>query len=490
MRAAAAQAIEATAGQAGFTRERAQELADELVSAAGRLRETLEDLRPAGADELVALRERVEALEARVREARGGPHHHAPAHHAGQASAGQAAGQPAAGQPAAGFLDLSAGVAWPAGASSSPAWRTRSAARLAQRRSRRPGVERVVGVDTRGRSMPASPSGSTSSGRPAQRPTSRRSCAPRRSTRCVHNDIVQFPEPGRSARDCCTTSTSSGRCSCWRPCDGAADAARRSSCAARRRSTAREPSAPAFFTEEMARPFPAAHALPARRRRARAAGRRVRAPPPRASTCTMLRLQPIVGARPRHADQCAAPLAGRPDLARLRPAGAGRSHDDDAVGAMAAAVRRPVRGAVNVAADGAVSLSRVLRRRGRPALPVAGAAVGPLLGAARARLGAARCPTRSRATCATAAASTPRACARSWASAQPIDDRGDRGARRRCRREAPADPCAVGGPARGRLGLSTRTSRAPWRRGWTSSTRAGGASRRRSGAPARPRARR
>ena len=66
VRAAAAQAIEATAGQAGFTRERAQQLADELVSAAGRVRDTLEDLRPAGSDELVAVRERVEALEARV----------------------------------------------------------------------------------------------------------------------------------------------------------------------------------------------------------------------------------------------------------------------------------------------------------------------------------------------------------------------------------------------------------------------------------------
>jgi polyhydroxyalkanoate synthesis regulator phasin len=66
VRAAAAQAIEATAGQAGVTRERAQQIADELVSAAGRFRETLEDLRPAGSDELSALRERVAALEARV----------------------------------------------------------------------------------------------------------------------------------------------------------------------------------------------------------------------------------------------------------------------------------------------------------------------------------------------------------------------------------------------------------------------------------------
>jgi polyhydroxyalkanoate synthesis regulator phasin len=67
VRAAAAQAIEATAGQAGFTRERAQQLADELVSAAGRFRETLEDLRPAGSDEIAALRERIDTLEARVK---------------------------------------------------------------------------------------------------------------------------------------------------------------------------------------------------------------------------------------------------------------------------------------------------------------------------------------------------------------------------------------------------------------------------------------
>jgi polyhydroxyalkanoate synthesis regulator phasin len=66
VRAAAAQAIEATAGQAGVTRERAQQIADDLVNVATRFRETLEDLRPAGSDELRALRERVATLEERV----------------------------------------------------------------------------------------------------------------------------------------------------------------------------------------------------------------------------------------------------------------------------------------------------------------------------------------------------------------------------------------------------------------------------------------
>lgn len=63
---AAAQAIEATAGQAGFTRERAQQLVDELAHAAVRFREAIDELRPAGGDELRALREQVAALEKRV----------------------------------------------------------------------------------------------------------------------------------------------------------------------------------------------------------------------------------------------------------------------------------------------------------------------------------------------------------------------------------------------------------------------------------------
>jgi polyhydroxyalkanoate synthesis regulator phasin len=66
VRAAAAQAIEATAGQAGVTRERAQQIADDLVHVANRFRETLEELRPAGSDELRTLRERVAMLEERV----------------------------------------------------------------------------------------------------------------------------------------------------------------------------------------------------------------------------------------------------------------------------------------------------------------------------------------------------------------------------------------------------------------------------------------
>jgi polyhydroxyalkanoate synthesis regulator phasin len=66
VRNAAVQAFQSTAGQAGLTRERAQELADELAQAAGRVIGALDELRPATADDVRSLREQVAALEARV----------------------------------------------------------------------------------------------------------------------------------------------------------------------------------------------------------------------------------------------------------------------------------------------------------------------------------------------------------------------------------------------------------------------------------------
>lgn len=66
VRGAAVQAFQATAGQAGVTRERAQELADELASAAGRLIGAFDELRPATADEVRALRTEVRELRERV----------------------------------------------------------------------------------------------------------------------------------------------------------------------------------------------------------------------------------------------------------------------------------------------------------------------------------------------------------------------------------------------------------------------------------------
>ena len=64
VRSAVDQAFQA--GQAQFTRERASELVDDLAQAAGRLREALDDLRPIGAEDIKALGDKIDKLEARV----------------------------------------------------------------------------------------------------------------------------------------------------------------------------------------------------------------------------------------------------------------------------------------------------------------------------------------------------------------------------------------------------------------------------------------
>ena len=66
-------------------------------------------------------------------------------------------------------------------------------------------------------------------------------------------------------------------------------------------------------------------------------------------------------------------------------------HAEDAVSALEAGVRRPVRGPVNVAGEGSISLSKLLRLAGRVPVPVPAPLFGAALGAA-ARLGLARLP--------------------------------------------------------------------------------------------------
>lgn len=64
VRSAVDQAFQA--GQAQFSRERASELVDDLSQVAGRLREALDDLRPVAAEDIKALSDRIDKLEARV----------------------------------------------------------------------------------------------------------------------------------------------------------------------------------------------------------------------------------------------------------------------------------------------------------------------------------------------------------------------------------------------------------------------------------------
>jgi UDP-glucose 4-epimerase len=193
----------------------------------------------------------------------------------------------------------------------------------------------------------------------------------------VHSDIVQFPEPGRSARtlhDRNVIGTLQLLAACAELPGLQALVVRGSASI-----YGSEPDAPAFFTEDLAR------AAPLRTRFQRDVGeleRLVEAFARRrpAVACTVLRLQPVIGVtldtpimRLFRAPVVPTFLGFDPRLQFIL--------DDDAVGAVAAAVQRPVRGAVNVAGEGTVSLARALRRLGKRALPVATPLYGPAVGA-------------------------------------------------------------------------------------------------------------
>ena len=145
-----------------------------------------------------------------------------------------------------------------------------------------------------------------------------------------------------------------------------------------------EPQAPQFFQEELARLFP----LRTRFQRDVAEIENYFETYARRHEdvgCTMLRYQPAIGPAldtqiSRYLSQPACPtyLGFDPRIQLV--------HERDAIDALVAAVRRPVRGAVNVAGHGTIGLGRMIRLAGRASLPIAGPLFGPLTGAAQ-RLG-------------------------------------------------------------------------------------------------------
>jgi UDP-glucose 4-epimerase len=199
----------------------------------------------------------------------------------------------------------------------------------------------------------------------------------------VHQDIVQFPEPGRSARALHDLNVI-GTLQLLAACDHLPQLQAvvvRSSAAI----YGSAPDAPAFFTESLAR----RGVLTTRFQRDVAELERLveafaRRHP--AIVCCVLRMQPIIGRgltspimKLFQAPVVPTFLGFDPRLQFLL--------DEDAIGALAAAVDRPVRGAVNVAGDGTVSLARSLRRLGKRALPIAGPLYAPTVSAlARAGL--------------------------------------------------------------------------------------------------------
>jgi UDP-glucose 4-epimerase len=148
-----------------------------------------------------------------------------------------------------------------------------------------------------------------------------------------------------------------------------------------------EPAAPSFFSEDMARRYP----LKTRFQRDigelesyfdNFARRHSQV------TCCLLRYQPEIGpgldtplARYLQLPIVPTQLGFDPRLQLV--------HAEDATGALAAAARNPVRGPVNVAPSGTISLTKVLRMAGRITLPVPHPIFGPAFGQLGRWLGAA-----------------------------------------------------------------------------------------------------
>jgi UDP-glucose 4-epimerase len=244
-----------------------------------------------------------------------------------------------------------------------------------------PAVEAVIGVDTRPPDLPHDDR-RVHVEADLRSPDLARLLAPHRIEAIVHTDLLQFPEPGRSARLLHDTNVV-GTLQLL----AAAEALPELRTLVVRSSAAiygAEPNAPAFFTEDMARRYP----LRTRWQRdvsesENLAGAFARRRPEVA--CTLLRFQPILG---RTLDTPIMRLLQSPVV----PTWMGFDpmvqvvHGDDAVEAMVVALRAAVRGPVNIAAEGTVSLSRVLRRLRKTAVPLPPGTFGAALGLA-ARLG-------------------------------------------------------------------------------------------------------
>ena len=206
---------------------------------------------------------------------------------------------------------------------------------LATRLERDPEVEAIVGLDTR---------------------------EPRRTLErtvdtVVHNSIVRQPGPGMSARAMHDINVI-GSLQLLSAC-GQAPSIKAIVIRGSAGIYGAEPHAPQFFGEEMTRMFPL------RTRFQRDVGEienyfetHSRRYPN--VTCTMLRYQPAIGPKlatqiSRYLSQPVCPtfLGFDPRIQLV--------HEQDALDALVAAIRRPVRGAVNVAARGTIGLGRMIR---------------------------------------------------------------------------------------------------------------------------------
>ena len=242
---------------------------------------------------------------------------------------------------------------------------------LAQLLERDPGVEHVVGLDTRRPKVALERTEFIAAD--IRDPKIGRLIPPTRVDTIVHEQIVRQPGPGMSSRamhDVNVIGTLQLLAACERVLTLSTIVVRGSAGV-----YGAEPHAPQFFREEMARLFP----LRTRFQRDVAEIENYFDTYARRHTgvsCTMLRYQPAIGPGlrtqiTRYLSQPVCPTYMGFDP-RIQLVGI-----DDALEAIVAAVRNPVHGAVNVAGPGTIGLSRMIRLGGRRALPIA----APLFGA-------------------------------------------------------------------------------------------------------------
>jgi UDP-glucose 4-epimerase len=248
---------------------------------------------------------------------------------------------------------------------------------LARRLERDPTIDYVAGIDTE---PPAAELERTEMiDADIRSPVLSRLLPGTRADTVVHCGILLFPEPGKPARalhDINVVGTLQLLAACERTPSLERLVVRGSAAI-----YGCEAAAPYFFTEELARK------VPLRTRFQRDISELedyifnfARRHP--AVTCCVLRYQPDIG------PSASTPLARYLTLPVV-PTQLGYDprlqllHAEDAIGALEAAATQPVRGPVNVAPSGAISLSRTLRLARRPSLPLP----HPLFEPALARLG-------------------------------------------------------------------------------------------------------
>jgi UDP-glucose 4-epimerase len=236
---------------------------------------------------------------------------------------------------------------------------------LARRLEQDPDVEYVAGLDTR--KPKAALERTEFIEADIRNPVIAKLIAPTRVDTIVHNQIVRRPAAERISPRKAHDINVIGSLQLLAACEKA-DSVRAIVIRGSAGIYGAEPGAPQFFTEDMARLYPL------RSRFQRDVGEienlfetyRRRHPQ---VTCTMLRYQPSIG--PTQDTQVSRYLS-----LPLVPTYLGFDprlqfiHERDAIAAFVAAVKNPVRGAVNVAAPGTIGLTKMIRRAGKLSLPV------------------------------------------------------------------------------------------------------------------------